>query len=343
MFSSAPPTQAAPLEDRVIERAGQWWARTMADDASPADTEACAAWRAEHPDHERAWQALQVLDSRFMRLPEIVPAGIAQQVLSEAQRTSLPHSNPKRLEARTRRQLLGFVILAPSVMGIAYVGQRSQTWQTAWADLRTSTGEIRTEVLSDGTQLVLDSASAVDVAYSGTERRIVLRTGQVMVTSAPDAQLPARPLLVQTLHGSATAMGTRFSVALRKDNTCLEVFEGAVLVKPSEAPFTTMQIDAGQGARFGTKQIGSPRPVETSAQSWTQGQLSVSDMRLADVVRRLARYRNGILRCDPAIADLRVTGVFPLRDSERALHNLTLGLPVRLQYLTRYWVTLVPR
>jgi transmembrane sensor len=34
-----------------------------------------------------------------------------------------------------------------------------------------------------------------------------------------------------------------------------------------------------------------------------------------------------------------VSGVFSLRDTDQALLNLTLGLPVRLVYRTRYWVT----
>jgi len=63
-------------------------------------------------------------------------------------------------------------------------------------------------------------------------------------------------------------------------------------------------------------------------------------MRLEDFTAELARYRSGVVRCDPAVADLRVSGVFSLRDTDRALENLTRGLPVDVVYRTRYWVTL---
>ncbi|KAG0759335.1 hypothetical protein G6F57_017955 [Rhizopus arrhizus] len=62
-------------------------------------------------------------------------------------------------------------------------------------------------------------------------------------------------------------------------------------------------------------------------------------MRLDAFVAELARYRSGLLRCDPAVADLRVSGVFSLRDTDRALDNLTRGLPVTVAYRSRYWVT----
>jgi transmembrane sensor len=39
------------------------------------------------------------------------------------------------------------------------------------------------------------------------------------------------------------------------------------------------------------------------------------------------------------VAALRVTGVFPLRDTDRALRNLELALPVAVVRRTGYWVT----
>ena len=65
-------------------------------------------------------------------------------------------------------------------------------------------------------------------------------------------------------------------------------------------------------------------------------------MRLADFVQELSRYRPGWLRCDPAVADLRVSGVFQIDDTDRALAAVAHALPVRVERRTRYWVTLIP-
>ncbi|MNW08331.1 fec operon regulator FecR [compost metagenome] len=60
------------------------------------------------------------------------------------------------------------------------------------------------------------------------------------------------------------------------------------------------------------------------------------------MLAELARYRHGRLDCDPAIAGLRVSGSFPLREPDRALLLLSQTLPIRLQSFTRYWLNVVP-
>ncbi|MCF5387007.1 sugar ABC transporter substrate-binding protein, partial [Pseudomonas syringae] len=51
----------------------------------------------------------------------------------------------------------------------------------------------------------------------------------------------------------------------------------------------------------------------------------------------------GLLRWEPALENLRVTGSFRLDNTDRVLSLLAASLPVDVQMRTRYWVTLVPR
>jgi transmembrane sensor len=39
---------------------------------------------------------------------------------------------------------------------------------------------------------------------------------------------------------------------------------------------------------------------------------------------------------------VRISGVFPLDDTERVLQAVARTLPVRLHYRTRYWVSVEP-
>ena len=50
-----------------------------------------------------------------------------------------------------------------------------------------------------------------------------------------------------------------------------------------------------------------------------------------------------MLRCDPRVAELRLTGVYPLDDTDRALATLEESLPVKLEWTTRYWLSVQPR
>lgn len=71
--------------------------------------------------------------------------------------------------------------------------------------------------------------------------------------------------------------------------------------------------------------------------------LLARDMRLGDVIAELSRYRPGVLRCDPAVAELRVTGAISLKDTDAALRLLSNNLPVHIELRTPYLVTVAPR
>ena len=59
------------------------------------------------------------------------------------------------------------------------------------------------------------SASAIDVRFDASERLLVLRAGEILVTTAHDPDPARRPLRVQGRHGTVQALGTRFT--LRQD------------------------------------------------------------------------------------------------------------------------------
>ncbi|WP_218963721.1 FecR family protein [Janthinobacterium sp. BJB301] len=319
-----------PIAPAVLQRAAEWMARLWAEDASAADADACAAWRADDPEHERAWTRLQ----RFARQFETLPREVARGALAPA---------PAPRHAAGRRRALQLLGLIAAGGGTALLTHESSLWQRAASDYRTTVGETRAIVLADGTQVVLDTASAIDVAYSAGERRIVLRAGAILVTSAHEAAPVYRPLLVATPQGTATALGTRFSVRLDDGESRVAVFQGAVVLQPVKEGAPSLHLQAGQQAVYTRHAVQDIGKVEDSAAAWTDGSLVAERMRLDQLLAELGRYRHGVLRCDESIAGLRVTGVYSLRDTDRSLANLALSLPVQVRYRTRYWVSVGPR
>lgn len=82
-----------------------------------------------------------------------------------------------RQSAIDRRTLLKSLLLLLGVGGSGFLYQ-SPLGRELRADYRTATGEIKPIVLSDGTQLVLNTASAVDVHYDDRQRLIRLHAGK---------------------------------------------------------------------------------------------------------------------------------------------------------------------
>ena len=85
--------------------------------------------------------------------------------------------------------------------------------------------------------------------------------------------------------------------------------------------------------------LGQRVALAPGADAWTRGMLVLDNVRLADMVRELNRYRRGHLGVDPDVADLRITGTFPLNNIELALNALLPTLPVHITQHTPWWVT----
>ena len=320
---------ATPIAPAVLQRAAEWMARLWSGEASEADAAACVAWRAAHPEHERAWARLQRFEQQF----DTIPREVARGALSGKPRRA-------RLDRRRALQVLGLIA---SGGGAALLAHETGLWRQATSDYRTAVGETRAIVLADGSGVVLDTASAIDVVYTASERRIVLRAGAILVRSAPDKAAIYRPLLVQTAQGTATALGTRFTVRSGDGISDVAVFEGLVELRPQNEGAAAVRLPAGMRGSYSHHAAQAIGQVEESAAAWTRGSLVAERMRLADLLGELGRYRHGVLRCDERIAGLRVTGVYSLRDIDRSLANLALSLPVELAYRTRFWVTVRPR
>ena len=309
----------------IVEQAAQWMARLWSDDASDADRAACVRWCAAHPHHAIAWQRLQAFEGKLHSVPR------------DAARHALREPAPAAYLNRRRAMKLLAVLLP--VGGIAYLLRGTDAWQVATAGHATGTGEIREITLPDGTRVMLASASAIDVRFDASERLLILRSGEILVTTAHDPDPARRPFRVQGRHGTVQALGTRFTLRQDERTSRVAVFEGAVEVRLAHAPDRPVRIDTGQGAVYSADIVQSGAPASASAAAWSKGVLVADNMRLDELIGELARYRPGLLRCDPAVASLSVNGVFSLRDTDRALHNLALALPVQIVARTRYWVT----
>lgn len=323
---SATPRDIAP---EIAHRAVEWWLDLGSGAITPARRAALDAWRAEHADHERAWQHIQTVSQRFQSLGQGPSVHAARAALT-------------RGVSRGRRSTVKALAALFFVGGATWSARHRSTWPGWTADMHTATGEIRTYALEDGTALTLNTSCAVDLRFTAHERRIVLRRGEIMVVTghrdgAHGANL--RPFVVQTAQGTATPLGTRFSVRQQQDDTRLAVFEGVVRVVPDDAPLAARTLHAGESTRFTRNAVSEIESIENEAAAWTQGMLVANDMRLGDFLVELARYREGVLRCDPGAASLRVSGTYLLADTDRVLDTLSRALPLRVDYLTRYWVT----
>ncbi|MGQ3124800.1 FecR domain-containing protein [Variovorax sp.] len=317
---------SAALPPRVLDEAAEWLMRLHDSAATDADRRACERWRQSHPDHARAWARAELLMNKLGGLP----SALAMPSLARPARDG------------GRRTAIGRLAAMLAAVPAGWLGWQLASERGWTAEHRTATGERREVRLADGSRLTLNTASAVDVRFDEAQRLVVLHAGEILIATAADTAAAHRPFRVATGNGTMEALGTRFSVRKEADATDIAVLEGAVRISPRGA--ASRVLPAGQQARFRADAIGAFASVDEAGTAWTQGMLLADGMRLADFAAELSRYRPGLLQCDVAVGDLRISGAFPIDDTERVLRMLVSTYPVDARTRLRgYWVTLVPR
>jgi transmembrane sensor len=312
---------AKPVSARVLDAAIAWQLSLDAGDGGLVAREAFSQWLASDEEHARAWRQLGLLDQRF---------GLA----SGPARAALLQSR-EGIRRRVRKLGSGLASIA-LVCGLALLaGERYVPFHYWLADQRTATGEQRTLTLADGTRINLNTHSAIDVRFDEQRRLIVLQEGEILVETGHN---DARPFYVQTRDGSLRALGTRFIVKREADATRLSVLQSAVGAQP-EALAQEQIFKAGEQVLMHSKGLGPLLAVTPGTDAWTRGMLVVDNARLGDVVAELGRYRSGYLGVDKRVAELRITGSFPLHDTTLALNALLPTLPVQIEQHTPWWVT----
>ncbi|MNR82267.1 fec operon regulator FecR [compost metagenome] len=325
-MSANPPNPAMDVSPQIARRAVEWLVALQSGDVS---REALQAWLAQHPDHARAWQRIESVNHKLRGVASPLTTALAHATLTA------PRSNKRREAIKT---LAAFFFVGAT----AYMAEEQLPWRIWTADERSAVGERRSIVLADGTELILNTDSTVNVRFNQHERRVLLLSGEIMITTAQDGQIAPRPFVVETAQGELQPIGTRFVVRQQTESSRLDVFAGAVEIRLRDAGGRKRVLHAGERAQFTSTEIADPVALLSDDGAWTEGMIVASGMRLQDFLAELSRYRRGRVSCDPAIADLRVSGTYPLTDTDLVLTALGTTLPVEIHFMTRYWVTIRP-
>lgn len=318
------PISSKPVSAQVLDAAIAWQL-SLDGGGSALEREEFAKWHAAHEEHARAWRQLGMLDQRFS-----VAAGPARNALVQS-RESL-----RRRVRKLGRGVASVVLVA----GLALFASERYLPVDYWlADQRTATGEQRTLRLTDGTVINLNTHSALDVRFDEQQRRIVLQEGEILIETGHN---DSRPFIVETRDGRMRALGTRFLVKREDQGTRLGVLQSAVAAR-AQAGQDEQVFKEGQQVLMRRDGLEPLQALNLGADAWTRGMLVVDNARLGDLIDELGRYRRGYLGVAPEVADLRITGSFPLQDTDLALNALLPTLPVKIERHTAWWVTVVAK
>jgi transmembrane sensor len=231
--------------------------------------------------------------------------------------------------------LVLFVFVGFSVTNPGFIGSAGHS--AANRDqiiLRTGVGERATATLEDGSTVVLNTNSILQVNYSRLRRDVRLVAGQALFKVAHDT---ARPFIVAAANHEVVAVGTEFEVRLDGEKVRVALLQGRVRVEPIKA----RGADRDGNVAFlapGEQLVASSAGLELKPAnvrelvSWQSGRVRFDNMRLADAVAEMNRYsRTPIVLDDPAAGEIRITGAFRTGQSYSFAQTVSEAFPVEVE------------
>lgn len=312
----------------TADQLANWLVALRSGKATRKDYADFLAWRSADPAHEQAWEQHErsLLKNAVQgRLSDAYPE--VYNLIDTP--VTLPNSAPPaQTPVQIRRRLLaGALGLGVGGFCAAYIGNAFYPLSNITADAATATGQRRRYRLADGSQLLLDARSQVNIELSNTQRQVDLLNGAVSLNVATDVK---RPFLVRTAQGVIRSAQARFMVRQQAQRTLVAVHDDYIQIETLDG--AKDYVSSGRGVRFDAHQIGTPRTDLIAEASWENGNINAHGRPLMDIIAALRPYRAGPLRVSAAAGGLPVFGHYSLDDTDATLSALQHRMPISIHY-----------
>jgi transmembrane sensor len=315
-------------QDKTATQAAYWQAQLSSDLVTEQHRREFELWLDERPENKIAWQEVNAF---WAGLDSLTEADISDVKNNRVIDFKIP--DPIKPSSRFTLPALG--IAASLLLMISLIYGQSGFY---FADYTTAPGKQLNVVLADGSEIIMNTDTAISVDYSAHHRQITVHEGEAYFVVAPDAQ---RPFEVHTHAGQVRALGTEFNIKTRQKDVTVTVYQHAVRVT-AENGKAIESLPEGKQLVFSEDTLS---PVTSGnlqrGKAWRNQRMIFQDKPLAEVIEELNRYRSGrIIVLNNAIKTLPVTGVFATDDTNIALKTIEQSLPITITKITEKLVLL---
>ena len=300
----------------IRAEAAAWLARLRADEKHPDDARAFRAWLAEDPRHAAVFEAVT-------EVWEVAGAAWTEPAVSLS--TSA---------APTRRQALLAGAGSLAAAGICFA-----FWQRAYAGVyETAIGEQKHVVLADGTQVFLDTDTRIHAAYDSQIRVVALERGRCNFHVMESDE---RPFVVDAAAQRIVAARTTFDVRRDGDEVCVVMLQGSGSIGSRDASTQRREVlKPGERLVATNARARIDKPNLVPLLAWQTGQAAFDNETVTGAIREMNRYSVvKIEATDPAVANMRISGVYHVGDNVAFARSVAALLPVIVEFGTdRVWL-----
>lgn len=301
--------------DPITDMAMDWLIRMEAQPDNENQKAEFECWLAENPLHASAFSRI----ASMWDLPELKEA---TEIL--AAKHPVDTENPKVIAFKPRpaktwvRAVAAIAATVIVTVGIYQYPSLMLQWN---ADYITQAGMVRQLTLPDGSQLTLNTDSAVALDFSGGKRRVELLQGEAYFDVVKDAE---HPFIVAAQFSQTEVKGTAFTVRSDDNRDTVVLQRGLVEVSLESSPTVSAELRPGQEvfAERNALSHAQPADVETSL-AWLSGRMSFNAEPLEKVVAQVQRYYpHTILITRDSLKSNLVSGNYRLDNPEGILRSL---------------------
>lgn len=302
--------------ERIRREAANWVAR-LGGGADESEHTAFRAWYAADDRHAEAYDRMAAIWSASGRLP---PSSVAEV---EANRPGRRHP------AFAYALAASLIVLAAAAFLLTRGSQPVEPGASA-ITYATARGELREVSLPDGSRLLLDAGSRIELRFTGAERRLLLREGRARFTVAHEP----RPFIVEAGLSQVVATGTVFDVSLLGDRLAVVLLEGSVEVRRARAngPAEVRRLTAGNRIVVEREREPVVGRAGRGDLAWPRRMLEFDDVPLGEAVDIANRYSRSQIRiADDEVRRLRVTGAYRAGDVAGLARSLAAAFDLHVE------------
>lgn len=231
---------------------------------------------------------------------------------------------------KSRQKLAGTVASVVAALCIGWAGlHQYQVWQstpTLQLAAQTTTAQLTTQTLDDGSRVTLNANSRIEIKYYRNQRHIDLLQGEAVFEVQPDRD---RPFVVETQRLKVTVLGTRFAVNKLKQLERVSVDHGKVQVLNKQNQ-QGLILQNNQVAEI--NQHGLQARPQVSAQDYFRfisGTLVFNQASLSEIAETLSRYQQQPVTSDDRSSE-KMSAVVAIKDSNSFIATLPRIANVRV-------------
>ena len=347
------------LNLEVTEAAAEWFDVLRQEPVAVEQRDAFVSWLLRSPTHVEEFLYVMAMHEHFSSELKKKPQWL-DEILSDAKDNVVALSEVENIAIVAERKSISTTrawlkIAAAFACVAVLLGVIFNQRPIDHKDIEvvsTTKDEQRSVLLDDGSVVDLNIDTQIQINMGDSVRYVKLIKGEAIFHIAKD---PARPFRVDTDPVILEAVGTEFNVYNNQDELVVTVVKGQVVVSHKEidnfiADRNNPQNNVGKlgdvdtnlsknmdiviqlsaGDQFIINRDGDIQQEKSvnleQVTAWTERRLIFDHETLENIVKEFNRYNRASLSInDPALGNLRISGVFSANDPEEFLnlvHNL---------------------